>query len=153
MKRIFIAGPIGCGGQADNMQFLHNIGRFLDAWGNLTAHGFAAFCPAADYQIAMRCKRLTIEQLQQASLAWLRVSDAVYLLDGWEQSPGTARELATAAELGIPAFQEVADLLRWARSDGEARGQGRRQSVGHRGRSAVDWGFCGLPARRWARLS
>jgi len=113
MKRVFIAGPIGCGGKADNMRFLGNLDEFIEAWGTLTALGFACYCPGADFLIAMRNPSMDIEELQQASLAWLRVSDCVFLLDGWEDSPGTARELSVASELGLPAFQSLADILRW----------------------------------------
>jgi hypothetical protein len=47
-------------------------------------------------------------------MAWLDVSDAVLLLDGWERSKGTLVEIDRAKELDIPIFNNINGLELWA---------------------------------------
>jgi hypothetical protein len=46
-------------------------------------------------------------------MAWLEVSDAVLLIEGWEKSKGTLAEIERAKALGIPVFTTVYDLNQW----------------------------------------
>jgi len=49
----------------------------------------------------------------QWDFAWLRRCDAILRLPG--HSPGADREMAAAAEQGIPAFGSVDAVIEWAR--------------------------------------
>lgn len=53
---------------------------------------------AADFELVSRC-------------------DAVLLVDGWERSRGTAREIVHAHQTFVPVFTRLEDLQRWARRD------------------------------------
>ena len=55
----------------------------------------------------------TVEQFYNFSMAWLEVSDAVFLLNGWEKSKGTLAEIERAKELGIPFFDNLPGLVDW----------------------------------------
>lgn len=46
-------------------------------------------------------------------MAWLRKSDAVFVLPGWMESAGTLAEIKEANRLGIPVFFEIDDLMEW----------------------------------------
>ena len=48
-----------------------------------------------------------------ATLALLRVCDAVILAPGWSQSVGVKGEILAAEELGMPVFKTIMDLGEW----------------------------------------
>lgn len=112
MKRIYVAGPYS----ADNViDVLKNIGRGEKACAELFSKGFAPFCPWHDksYVTDNPDSDFTIDQFYQFSIAWLVVSDAVLLVDGWENSKGTLAEVEIASKNGIPVFINTTDLIEY----------------------------------------
>ena len=110
MKRIYVAGPYS----ADNVgDVLCNIGRGQKVCAELFFMGHAPFCPWHDraYTIDNPDRDIPIEQFQAFSMAWLEVSDAVVLVQGWENSKGTLAEIERAHELGIPVFKSLNQFL------------------------------------------
>lgn len=66
--------------------------------------GQAVFCPWLDYQLYLvsRCDvPITKEQFQANSMAWLEVSEELWVLPNWSDSIGTVREMNHAKALGI----------------------------------------------------
>jgi hypothetical protein len=112
MKRVYIAGPYS---GPDVLTVLQNIGRGERIAANVFLLDMAPFCPWHDKSFAIECPdtTLTVDQFYQYSLAWLEVSDAVFLVPGWESSKGTLAEIARAKELGIPVFENLGELLEW----------------------------------------
>ena len=109
MKRIYVAGPYS----ADNvLDVLKNIGRGEKMCAQLFNNGYAPFCPWHDksYVTDAPEAEFTVEQFYNYSMAWLDVSDAVLLLDGWENSKGTLAEIDRAQSLGIPIFYSYGDM-------------------------------------------
>ena len=106
MKRIYVAGPYS----ADNvLGVLNNIREGMRWSTRLMLDGFAPFCPWLDfhYQLMLReGEQLTVDQYYAYSLAWLRVSDAMFVIPNWTQSKGTQKEILVATELRIPVFFE-----------------------------------------------
>jgi hypothetical protein len=102
MKRLYVAGPYSNGsviGALDNMRrgMRKATEKFLEGW--------APFCPWMDYhyQLMLRDEEsLSVEDYYAYSIAWLKVSDAMYVLKGWETSKGTLAEIEIAKEMGIP---------------------------------------------------
>lgn len=45
-----------------------------------------------------------------STMDWMRVCDAVVLVEGWENSIGTQAEIAEAKRLGIPVFESAQQL-------------------------------------------
>jgi len=109
MKRIYVAGPYS----ADNvLDVLKNIGRGQRACAELFSLGFAPFCPWHDksYVIDMPDNDFTVEQFYEYSIAWLKVSDAILMLPGWEDSKGAVAEYDLARQTGIPPFLSIDGL-------------------------------------------
>ena len=109
MIKVYVAGPYS----ADNViDVLKNIGRGEKVCAQLFQDGFAPFCPWHDksYVIDEHDSEFTVDQFYNYSMAWLEVSDAVLLINGWENSRGTLDEIDRAKDLGIPIFYSYQDL-------------------------------------------
>lgn len=109
MKRLYVAGPYSSDsvcGALDNMRrgMRKATEKFLEGW--------APFCPWMDFHYSLMLRgdeSLSVQDYYQYSLAWLEVSDAMYVLKGWAQSKGTLAEIERAKELGIPIeYEETA---------------------------------------------
>lgn len=108
--RVYVAGPYS----ADNvLGVLRNIG-FGESWSTMLFYeGFAPFCPWHDAQYAKAGFDFTVQDFKDLSFAWLEVSEAMFLIDGWEKSEGVKAEIAFAEAHGIPVFSEYDKLLEW----------------------------------------
>lgn len=118
MKRVYVAGAYS----ADNvLDVLKNIGKGEEYCADLFAMGFAPFCPWHDKSYVMFnwSMDFTVQQFYDFSIAWLKVSDAMFLVPGWEGSKGTLKEIEVAKELGIPIFNRICDLVQWKESFSE----------------------------------
>lgn len=105
MRRIYVAGPIS----GHTLETLANIERGIKKAAELVKQGYNVYCPHLDFQMNLTAApehKLTVDELQRNSMAWLEVSDAVFLLPGWRTSKGTMAEIRQAMELGIPITGE-----------------------------------------------
>lgn len=113
MKRIYIAGPYS----ADNViSVLENIRKGIRASSEVLLAGFAPFCPWLDFMYSLVLRegeQISVETYYAYSLKWLEVSDAVFVLPGWESSRGTRREIGAALALDIPVFYDLELLKQW----------------------------------------
>ena len=111
MKRIYVAGPYSANNVLD---VLKNIGRGEKTCAELFRLGFAPFCSWHDksYVTDRFDDQFTVQQFYDYSLAWLEVSDAVYILPNSENSKGTQKEITKAIELNIPVFYSIENLLK-----------------------------------------
>lgn len=98
MKRVYVAGAYSA---PDVITVFDNMRRGISFCAKLVTEGYAPFCPWLDYQFALN-RPVTLEQYRAYSMAWLEVSDEVWVLPHWEQSAGTIAEIKRATELGIP---------------------------------------------------
>ena len=109
MKKVYVAGPYS----ADNIiQVLSNIRNGIETAVGLIHLGHAVFCPHLDFLFAlvMGGESLTKEQFQANSMAWVEVSDVVYVMPGSEKSNGVKREVERAQSLKIPVVYEARDI-------------------------------------------
>lgn len=111
--KIYIAGRYS----ADNIiDGLRNIGRGQQEAAFLFELGFAPFSPWWDRSFVLDNPNgdYSKQMFYDASLAWMEVSDAVYVISGKGDGGGVDAEIKRAGELMIPVFYEIDDLLRWS---------------------------------------
>jgi hypothetical protein len=78
----------------------------------------AGFCPLVPHSNTAHPVYESIQPYTfwiRATTALLRVSHAVLLVPGWEESSGACGEVEIALLLGIPVFTSVQDLVAWGR--------------------------------------
>jgi nucleoside 2-deoxyribosyltransferase len=111
LKRIYVAGPYSA---TDIIQSLENITRGQRVATVLLLNGYTPFCPFLDYQLFLQLRHgehITKQQIRDYSLEWLKLCDAMVVLDGWENSDGTKREIEFAQKNGIPTFFSIDDFI------------------------------------------
>ena len=109
MKRVYVAGKYS----ADNViDVLTNIKTGIDYGALLLSMGYAVFCPFLDHHFALSSwgKVLTKEMYQDNSMAWVEVSDALFIMPHSEKSHGVQAEIARAKLLGIPVYYTIEAL-------------------------------------------
>ena len=114
MKRIYIAGPYS----SDNVvSVLHNIRKGIEAAYEVFCMGYAPFCPWLDFHFVLMDQAgiLTLQMFYDYSIAWLKVSDAMIVLDGWENSKGTIKEIEIAEKYDIPVYYGLDKFLEYER--------------------------------------
>jgi len=108
MKRIYVAGPIRARNRWETIQ---NIRR-AEAWSiEIMRAGGSVYCPHTMDQ--NYSDSFAFEQFLTADFAWLIVSDAVFMVPGWEASEGSRNERAFAAAHDIPVFEDFGALCAW----------------------------------------
>jgi len=98
-KRIYLAGKYS----SDNiLGCLTNIHNGTKKAVEILKAGDVPFCPWLDYQFHFYDNTLTINDYYRYSMAWLEVSDEVWVMPDSENSKGTQSEIKRALELGKP---------------------------------------------------
>ncbi len=111
--KIYIAGRYSSTNIIDG---LRNIGQGRKVAADLFELGFAPFAPwwDASFVIDNPGGHYSKQMFYDASLQWMEVSDAVYIISGVGDGGGVDAEIMRAGELNIPIFYKLDDLLRWA---------------------------------------
>lgn len=110
MRLAYIAGPY----RAPNKWAIEqNIRKAeclaLEVWRN----GLACLCP---HMNSRHFDGAAPDEVWLAGgLEMLRRCDAVLLVQGWEDSEGTRREIQEAGLYGIPVFKNIEELRTWDR--------------------------------------
>jgi len=101
------------------LDILKNIGRGQKTCAEIFKLGMAPFCPWHDktYVIDLPEKDFTIQEFRDHSIAWLEVSDCVYVISGQGENGGVDAELDIADKLHIPVFTEMYQLIKFRDKD------------------------------------
>ena len=105
--RVYVAGKLN----DDAVGYLHNVHLMMETAEAARLAGFSVFIPAIDLLCGIKHGYNDYHQYFDNGQPWLMAADAVLLVPGWETSKGTAAEIATAEELGIPVFKELSELI------------------------------------------
>jgi len=109
MKRVYVAGAYS----ADNvLKVFENMRKGMQLSTEVFLAGYAPFCPWFDYHFALMSglNDLTVDMFYEYSIAWLKVSDCMLLVPGWENSKGTLKEIEWAKLLNIPIYCSLDEL-------------------------------------------
>lgn len=101
MKKIYVAGAYS---GKNVIEILDNIRKGMRASTKVLLEGHAPFCPWADFQLHLMLREgeeITVQDYYDYSIAWLEVSDEVWVLPDYEKSKGTLKEIKRAGELGL----------------------------------------------------
>lgn len=112
MPVVYVAGPYNANGAC---AVLANIRSGINLCVKLSQHGIAPVCPWLDFAYCLHAD-VPESVLREISMALLRKADAVVVnkwRPGWEQSKGTAAEIAEATRLGIPVLYGMDEFLAW----------------------------------------
>ena len=106
---VYIAGPYMGSGKAHNAQGYHeidrNISRAREKAAFLAANGIPYFCPhlnSCHFEVIV--PDAPVEFWYEMDIRLLVGASAVLLVEGWESSSGTAKEIAGAKGVDIPIF-------------------------------------------------
>lgn len=94
--KIYISGPIT--GTDDYME------RFREAEEKLTAAGYQVYNPA--YVNSFMPEGTTYEEYMMVAFTLLEMADAIYMLEGWQDSHGANREYGYAIGKGYTIMEE-----------------------------------------------
>ena len=109
--RVFISGPYSARTPDGNvLEILGNMRRGLAVSIQVMQAGHAVFAPWLDFTFGLIAD-IPMEVFKANSMAWVRVSDAMLLLDGWRSSKGCKAEQVEASLYGIPTFESLDELL------------------------------------------
>lgn len=109
--RVYVAGKMS---SVDSLKFLENLATGIRASQELIRAGYAVFSPFIDFQLFLNLRtgeEISLEDIQDQSLAWLIVSDCLYVLPNYEESKGTLKEIEVAKSYGIPIFYSFDRLV------------------------------------------
>ena len=113
MLTVYPAGPIS---NDVATVMLHNIAVGMDMTRTLIDRGFAPYPVFCDYSLGLirpDCLPLSVLNLQNVSMEWLRRSDAILMLPEWETSKGAVAEHDQAKAMGKPTFYTLEALEEW----------------------------------------
>jgi hypothetical protein len=103
---VYVAGPYTAKNDFDRLVNIENANKVT---AELWAAGYYALCP---HKITAFFGGLCPEHVFiEGGLEFLRRSDKVVLIDGWESSNGTMGEIKEAMRLDIPVYEGVSDLI------------------------------------------
>lgn len=113
MKRIYLAGAYR---GATLWESLLNIRRGIKYALLLLSQGYAVYVPWLDYLLVLMQDaedELNLEIIMKNSIAWMKASDALFIIPKSENSEGTKKEITIAKTLKIPIFHNLTKLQVW----------------------------------------
>jgi hypothetical protein len=107
--RIYVAGKLS----DPAVDYVKNMHRMMETAEQLRQLGCAVFVPCLDVLMGIRFGNYEYKDYFDNSQPWLEVSNAIFLIPGWEGSVGTKREMEFAEMCNIPVFSDFRELIGW----------------------------------------
>ena len=107
MKRVYVAGRIN----DKAVDYIVNMHKMMDFANEIRRMGFAVFVPCLDVLMGIKFGDYTYEDYADNNMAWVEVSDILFVCPGYENSKGTLAEIKRATELNIKIVYELDGLL------------------------------------------
>lgn len=102
-KKVYVAGKLN-----DNaVGYIKNVHKMIKTARMLRNAGYAVYVPCNDVLEGFVDGNFDYAEYFDNSQPWLKSSDAMYLVPGWETSSGTRKEMSTADSYGIPIFDNL----------------------------------------------
>ena len=113
--KVFVSGSYSAHTPDGNViEILGNMRRGLAISIQVMQAGHSVFAPWLDFTFGLIAD-LPMELFKRNSMDWVRVSDAILLLDGWRDSAGCRAEALEASLHGVPTFEAMDDLLNYGK--------------------------------------
>ena len=106
MRVVYIVGPYRSG---TIRTIVENIRRAEAVALRYWRKGYAVICPHKNSELFDGA--VSDEVILRGDIEFLKRSDQVVVLPGWERSEGSVGEVAVARELGIPIIYEELEVL------------------------------------------
>lgn len=113
--RIPVVTVVGAYGAPTIHEVCRNVRLAKEAAVMILKQSCAVYCPHHDLFLATS-DPIDVEFLKAASMEFVRCSDAIYVVPGYENSQGTLAEIEEAKKFGIPVFYDMGRFTSW-RSD------------------------------------
>ena len=108
MKRVYVAGKL-----SDNhIEYVKHVHRMIIWAEKIRQLGFSVYVPGLDFLYGIVFGNLEYLDYFTNSQPWLDVSDAIFLVPGWETSAGTKKEIERATKQGIPVYLYLETLAK-----------------------------------------
>lgn len=109
MRRVYIAGALN-GMACDYIQNLHR----MIIWANkIRKLGCSTFVPGMDFLAGLVHGDWIYQDYFTNNQPWLEVSEAMFVVLGWEKSVGTSKEIKLAHQHNIPVLYTIEEVQNW----------------------------------------
>ena len=105
--RVYIAGKLN----ALAPEYIKNVHKMLRVGNMVRKRGFSVFIPALDVLVGFLDGEMGYEEYFENNVEWLKVSDYMLVLPGWEDSVGTGAEIEIAKRHHVPVFFDIFSLV------------------------------------------
>lgn len=102
-RKIFVSGPYRAETESEKAE---NIWHAVRVAVRLWELGWCVFCPHSNTANFDNFSKLPPKTYLEGDIVFLKCCDAIFMLEGWEQSVGSKRELEVALELGLEVYYE-----------------------------------------------
>ena len=105
--RVYIAGKLN----ASAAVYIRNVHDMLAVGNMIRKRGFSVFVPALDVLMGFLDGKMDYEDYFENNIEWLKVTDYMLVLPGWEHSSGTQKEMEIAESHNIPILFDLFSLV------------------------------------------
>lgn len=101
--KVYVAGKLN----DDAVGYIKNVHRMIKTARKVREAGYCVYVPCNDVLEGFVDGNFDYHEYFDNSQPWLMSADAVFLVQGWESSTGTRREMETADANNIPIFDSI----------------------------------------------